>query len=790
MKKNVPEAVQTNHVAATKLAVTDYVALCFFILYLGVVFVQSFMSYTLSEPQWIYLSFVNLLGNVYILVNLKKFNIFSGNTFFKNKLVFLYALFLMLSTLSVLMSINVDESLITLSRYFQAFIVFVNLCIIFWGKKHLTKHLVFIVTLSLFFESFIAFSSFCKLFGVKTAADIRFLIANCHSNKNIFSADILVKLPFVFCSLFFEKNWKKIVSAVTIILAVIVLYALGTRALIIGLAILTVLFALLMMSYFAKNVNKKAFIGFSVVIVLVIFSVFSSKFLIKKSDARFEKTSEIVLSENQKTDRMTSVSVKDTSFNLRLHYWDAALKMMKEKPILGCGVGNWKINALKYEYSWRYDNSNSLHMHNDFLEVAAESGVFCGLIYISLFALLAFVNLKKYFSTNILDEKIVAMALFLSVVGLGIDSFFNFPLSRPTIQILFVVLLLITILNQKNNSMVVAEKTSPFSKYFSITGLIVGIGMLYLNFLMFNFYKAINIIKIDLVATNEKSDYIASLFGDFPSIDDTASPVEDIKARYYIKDNQLEAAEKSIQKSRKINPYSLYAISQKVELLDKQKKYDSVLFYNKYLFEHQPHYPLYYQRYVQSLARKKDTTAILNVYKKNANKNLGATYYSYTLSYLLDAGYPAKKAFKIAQTGLQKFPTDPVLLDIKNQFRYIVSDPKSTDKEKNIQSTADKTLDFSKALVFYLEEHKKNPKNYITTENLGICYYQQKNYTLAIKYLKEVIDAKAFQNGKSEYVAAASYYALGNTNQACVLAQQSLKLNYPDAKQIIKLSCK
>jgi O-antigen ligase len=790
MKKSVFEPVVSDNLGVAKLTFTDYVALCFFVCYVFVVFIQNFMSYTLSEPQWIYLSLVNLLANIYIFFNYKSFVAFGWKPFFKNKLVALYGLFLILSTISVLMAVNFDESLITLSRYFQIFIAFINLYILFANKNYLIKHLIFIVTLSLFLESLIAFVSFYKIFGENTIDNIRSLVKNNHSNRNIFSADILVKLPFVFYSFYVEKNWRKIISLLTITFSVIVLYILGTRALIIGLVIVSVFLSILMVHYLLKTSNKKMGISFVITIVLVIFSVFASKYLIQRSDSKFEKASDIVISEKNKKDRMSTVSVKDTSFNLRLHYWESSFKMMKEKPLLGCGVGNWKINSLKYEYPWRYNNSNGLHMHNDFLEVAAESGILCGLIYIGLFVLLAFINLKKYFSASITDEKFAAMTLFLAVVGLGVDSFFNFPLSRPTIQILFIILLLLTLLNHKKVDANVIEKQNYFSKYYSIIAVLTGIGMLYLNFLMFNFYKAINIVKIDLVATNEKADFIDGLFGDFPSIDDTASPVQDIKTRYYIKENQFEKAKKSIEESQKINPYSLYCVSQKVELFDAQKKYDSVLFYNKYLFERQPNYPLYYQRYIQSLARKKDTTSILNVYKQNANRNLGSTYYSYTFSYLLDAGYGAAKAFKIAEEGLKKYPSDPILLDIKKQFRYIVSNPNNINKEKNIQSTADKTLDFSKALAFYLEEHKNNPKNYVTTENLGICYYQQKNYNLAIKYLKEVIDAKAFKNGKSQYVAAASFYALGDTKQACEYGQQSLKFNYPDAKQLIVLSCK
>jgi O-antigen ligase len=68
--------------------------------------------------------------------------------------------------------------------------------------------------------------------------------------------------------------------------------------------------------------------------------------------------------------------------NSRIAIWRTTLRMIKDKPLLGIGPGNY---AQKYiEYRLNRTGRNLSHAHNDFLSVAAESGVPCALVFLAL----------------------------------------------------------------------------------------------------------------------------------------------------------------------------------------------------------------------------------------------------------------------------------------------------------------------------------------------------------------------------------------------------------------------
>ena len=75
-------------------------------------------------------------------------------------------------------------------------------------------------------------------------------------------------------------------------------------------------------------------------------------------------------------DRVSSINIdrEDDSIDERLRFYSAAVKSISKNPILGIGIGNWKIETIRYDAKnlegYRVPN----HAHNDFLQVTAESG--------------------------------------------------------------------------------------------------------------------------------------------------------------------------------------------------------------------------------------------------------------------------------------------------------------------------------------------------------------------------------------------------------------------------------
>jgi tetratricopeptide (TPR) repeat protein len=92
----------------------------------------------------------------------------------------------------------------------------------------------------------------------------------------------------------------------------------------------------------------------------------------------------------------TAGTVFDTEYKsnmLRLSFWDASIQMIKEKPITGVGLFKWSGYYPKYNGDYFSDKTvthiHSIHSHNDFLELFAESGIAASLIFILIYISIA-----------------------------------------------------------------------------------------------------------------------------------------------------------------------------------------------------------------------------------------------------------------------------------------------------------------------------------------------------------------------------------------------------------------
>ena len=133
-------------------------------------------------------------------------------------------------------------------------------------------------------------------------------------------------------------------------------------------------------------------------------------------------------------DRFSTVSnpQSDDSVNERVNFFSTAISSIKEKPILGVGIGNWKIKSVGLSKDIIEGYRVPFFAHNDFLQYTAEIGILGGLSFIYLIFFPFFYSLKNFF------KKISFNSNFLIYMICGvyiIDSMINFPAHRPMIFI-------------------------------------------------------------------------------------------------------------------------------------------------------------------------------------------------------------------------------------------------------------------------------------------------------------------------------------------------------------------
>ena len=136
------------------------------------------------------------------------------------------------------------------------------------------------------------------------------------------------------------------------------------------------------------------------------------------------------------TNRISTVNTNDTSTNQRIRYYGHALNQIEHNPIIGAGMGSWKVKSIKYDHLNMEGYTVPYHAHNDFLEIAAELGLIGFLLYFSIFIIIGFYFLKRIIYYKIENKGVViSIILGLSLIGYLIDANLNFPHARVINQI-------------------------------------------------------------------------------------------------------------------------------------------------------------------------------------------------------------------------------------------------------------------------------------------------------------------------------------------------------------------
>lgn len=114
----------------------------------------------------------------------------------------------------------------------------------------------------------------------------------------------------------------------------------------------------------------------------------------------------------------------------RYYHWGNSVMMIKDHPLLGVGLGNWRFNYPLYYKSFAPDptfnyNVQVRNTHNDYLQLAAE----CGIPALVLFLLLwgrQFYLLR--YSTPEDDDEDWRLPILASLTAFSVIMFFSFPM--------------------------------------------------------------------------------------------------------------------------------------------------------------------------------------------------------------------------------------------------------------------------------------------------------------------------------------------------------------------------
>lgn len=397
-----------------------------FPLFLSVGFLGYYGSVDKVSVQWLYLPFVSILSIFYVDSKYK----FNTLPFFKSPYIIAFIAVIFFGILSFFNSNNISETIIVLSRWIILFGVFYSLFSIFTYLKPTLYLLSLALSIVLLLELLYSLSTLLDILKiVNFNQDYAILLKGVTGNKNITSAIFAVKLPFVYYLLYNSKSLMlKIFSFILICLTFFTLYFLSTRGILLGLLICSLIIFFIFIISSIKFSFKIAFKN----LLIFISPIFVSLFLFSISLGESNNTV------NLSSRLSNSISPNNSSVSTRLGYYSNAIDQILETPIIGIGLGNWKIKSIDFDHLNIDGYTVPYNTHNDLLELGAEIG-FPGLITYLFSFIYLFYLLSLFFKKNIISPIgiiSIASALFLYFIDLNL----NFPTYRPVSHLLLLII--------------------------------------------------------------------------------------------------------------------------------------------------------------------------------------------------------------------------------------------------------------------------------------------------------------------------------------------------------------
>lgn len=621
--------------------------------------------------HWLLLSILNGVSLLYIFSNKSLIDTRSLATYLRNGISILYLIFFAIAGISLFVAINPVEGIVVYSRLFTSILCFLVIGILLMKRLQILKNIALIITLIAAFQAFETVTQFYREVGKTPIDTLIYNLQGTSGNKNIFAAAFVIKIPFIIYCIFTREGFLKFFSIIGLSLCFFSLFLINARSAFLGIFLsLIILISTLAYLYWKEKQLKLFLVRFAFIVVAFVLPFFISQKSLINATKNKSNTYGTVAS------RLSGIADQTSeNSNIRLAYWKGSLELIKKRPLLGVGYGNWKIYAPLYTSTLLNDNIFSKHPHNDFIEIAGETGIPNSLLFISIFALALLLTIKTIRNSNAsFNTKIVASIAFAALTGYFVDAFFNFPGERPNIQLLFALALAILLTNWMSLK---PAKDLPASfgwvKGFSITMLTVCVGAVYVNAMVYTSSKAQYITDNDFAAIDNiptalpklKFEEVKNMFPSIPNIGENSETIGYKKARYLHKEKRYAEAIKLLDSVHKQSPNIIYDDYLKCNIYLEEKKLDSAYKYGKKAFYAKPR-QFYYFRMATYLAMvHKDNREVEKLFKTYDSYRQDQQSYSYYTQALYYSDFDKAKLSKIVGDGLKKYPADTTMVELK-----------------------------------------------------------------------------------------------------------------------------
>ncbi|MCF8369755.1 MAG: O-antigen ligase family protein [Bacteroidales bacterium] len=407
------------------------------------------------------------------------------------------------------------------------------------------------------------------------------------AHKNQHAIFLFLILPFIVYGIFYLQKFWKILSSISLLTVLVLIFLLQTRSVWIGTVLFIFTFLILSFIYLRKiPILKEAKKIKRIIVIISLLLISSTTYYVFQSPSTYKLVKY----------KFKSIYDLDSENNRgRIQIALATIEMIKDNPVFGVGAGNWKINCPVYYAQYQgSEYKNWRRPHNDFIWILAEKGFFGFVSYILVLLSLLYFGFK---ALHALTEKKHIFFLILIIAGfLGylVISNFTFPYERISHQTLIAIFMAIILANY-NYSQPHKKQTTNRPMIFKKFKLLIIIPLIFSLYYSILFYRSEVYSQRLMDAQKQKNysqlfTYSELAFTYLTTIDQANNPYIFYRGSALFDINRYDEAIDSYLKSITYNPYHHMSLFNLAITYGRKREYQKAI---PYLFKVIELFPFY-----------------------------------------------------------------------------------------------------------------------------------------------------------------------------------------------------
>ncbi len=695
----------------------------FFGSYLLIGIFPRLESLDVNNTQFLFLSFVALTHYLY--------NLYRGyNKTNYNIVIPLFFLVFCFSILSYIPAINKPESIIDSSRIFILFLILLNVYMSIKQNSSLLDLALKLICASLIIEVGAVLYNFYSIYNLAIEEKIGrvFIYKGISGNINIAGFSMVLKSMILLYYLqMTSSRFKKIILGTILVLAIFSIALTGSRGALLSMYVTMFVFLVLNIKRFITTNDRKYLlkplhyiIPFSIVFVLT----------------------ELVFNTLRMSYR--TVQIIERGSASRLDYWQSTIEAMLDYPLIGLGIGNWKLLSISYGAEYIQDYVVPHHSHNDFLQIGAEIGILGGLIFLAipLYVLYIIYRGSSFSNKKLFNDKFIF--IFLAIIVYCADSSLNFPINRP-IQVSTYIVLLGLVVGYYNKDSFSFINNFFRSKLVVALIALIGVGTIYVSIL--NFKSSREQIDLFLDYNNHNFDNpieeVEKWEDKFPSITQTGMPIKALKAHYYWQSGDTLQAIK-ILKNQPYNDNPFLGVYEGAlgHIYNEKNMPDSSYKYSKIAYNKLPHNLLHAAYLMEALLELEYYDELKEVFHNEKTYAREGVWYNFIKGvYNPNSNYEKDSLLIYLKEARRLFPENNFIKLAKQETEYGIANIDQAEGQANTGSYWLDEGNYEQAYINYDIAAQLLPTEFAYRQNMALAKMNLGEYDKALELLNYAIDS-------------------------------------------------